>query len=100
MAQHADAPTINRLAERIFGAQIVRKPVSPLGYATINDQEGRPIATVAVVLGRGNPEMLEQLLEQLKDELHPVDHDIMPPPEGPEGLDPDGGATQEGGNHA
>lgn len=75
-AMQADAPLINELAERIFGAQIVRKPTSPLGYATLRDAEDRPFATVAVVLGHKNPEMVEPLLDELRDKLHPVNLEI------------------------
>ncbi len=69
----ADAPSIKELAAQVAGAMVALEPVIPIAWARGENQDGKPLYMVAVVMGPPNVRMVERALETLKAGAQPVD---------------------------
>lgn len=66
-------PHPGQIAEEILTTMVAREPVAPIGWALVKDKDGRPLYTMAIVMGSGNAEQFARSMGKLQSHLKPVD---------------------------
>jgi hypothetical protein len=69
----ANPPDVGQIARQIMRAMIVQEPVIPAGWARASDADGRPLYTIAIVMGSENCVAFEKTLQDFTEYVKPVD---------------------------
>lgn len=67
------APSAGQVANQVMGALVSKEPVPGLGWSTASNADGKPLYTVAIIMGSENCNQMDALFKKVVGHMKRVD---------------------------